>query len=80
VLGFLATMALRTADVVPGAVLGIEQTTTTLLFAAALFGLGSAVRIGALLRTGRRGLLLGAVSTVLVGAVALGALTVIGGV
>jgi uncharacterized integral membrane protein (TIGR00698 family) len=80
VLGFLAMMALRTADVVPGAVLGIAQTTTTLLFAAALFGLGSAVRIGALLRTGRRGLLLGAVSTVLVGTVALGALTVIGGV
>jgi uncharacterized membrane protein YadS len=43
---------------------------TTVLFAAALFALGTAVRPGALLRTGRRGLLLGACSTVLVASVA----------
>ena len=79
VVGFLATMCLRTTGIVPGAVLAGTSVATTLLFAAALFGLGSAVRIGALLRTGRRGLALGAVSTVLVGTVALGALAVTGG-
>jgi 2-keto-4-pentenoate hydratase/2-oxohepta-3-ene-1,7-dioic acid hydratase in catechol pathway len=43
-----------------------------------LFALGTAVRLGELLRTGRRGLVLGACSTVLVGAVALGALALTG--
>lgn len=80
VLGFLATMVLRTTGVVPAAVLSVSQLVTTLLFAAALFGLGSAVRVGALLRTGRRGLVLGAASTVLVGLVAMGALAITGGV
>lgn len=79
VLGFLVMMGLRTTGTVPAAVLSVTSVTTTLLFAAALFGLGSAVRLGALLRTGRRGLALGAVSTVLVGAVAMGALAVSGG-
>jgi uncharacterized membrane protein YadS len=54
------------------------QVVTTLLFATALFGLGSGVRVGALLRTGGRGLALGALSTVLVAAVGYGALTVTG--
>jgi uncharacterized integral membrane protein (TIGR00698 family) len=80
VLGFLATMLLRSSGVVPLPVLGAAQTLTTLLFAAALFGLGSAVRIGALLRTGRRSLALGALATVLVGLTGLGALAVTGAV
>lgn len=79
VLGFLAMMAVRSTGAVPAAVVSATTTVTTLLFAAALFGLGSAVRVGTLLRTGRRGLLLGAASTVLVGAVGLGALAVTGG-
>lgn len=80
VLGFLATMCLRSTGAVPDALLSAAQVLTTLLFAAALFGLGTAVRIGALLRTGRRGLALGAASTVLVGGVAMAALAVTGGV
>lgn len=79
VLGFLAMMAVRSTGVVPEAVVPATTAATTLLFTAALFGLGSAVRVGALLRTGRRGLVLGAVSTVLVGAVGLGALAIAGG-
>ncbi|WP_369806708.1 MULTISPECIES: YeiH family protein [Amycolatopsis] len=79
VLGFLATMAVRSSGVVPAPVLSATSVVTTLLFAAALFGLGSGVRIGALLRTGRRGLALGAVSTVLVALVAYGTLTLTGG-
>ena len=80
VLGFLVTMCLRSVGVVPEAVLSAGEVLTTLLFAAALFGLGSGVRIGALLRTGRRGLALGAASTVLVAAVGYGALAATGGV
>ncbi|WP_338682422.1 putative sulfate exporter family transporter [Streptomyces acidiscabies] len=78
VVGFLATMLLRTTGTVPTAVLTSAKTTTTLLFTAALFALGSGVRIGALLRTGRRGLLLGALSTVLVTTVGYGALRAVG--
>lgn len=80
VLGFLATMVLRTTGVVPDAVLSAARVATTTCFAAALFGLGSAVRVGALLRTGRRGLVLGAASTVLVGLTGMAALALTGGV
>lgn len=76
VLGFLAMMAVRSSGVVPQGVLSAAGTLSTLLFAAALFGLGSGVRIGALLRTGRRALVLGAAATALVGLVGLGALAV----
>jgi uncharacterized membrane protein YadS len=78
VLGFLATMTVRSTGLIPLSVVSTANVVTTLLFAAALFALGSSVRIGALLRTGRRGLALGALSTVLVAAVGYGALTLIG--
>jgi len=80
VVGFLATMALRSGGVVPAAGLAIAQVVTTLLFAAALFGLGAGVRVGDLLRNGRRGVALGAASTVLVALVGLGALAATGGI
>jgi uncharacterized membrane protein YadS len=48
-----------------------EEPAGAVLFAAALFGLGTAVRLPALLRTGRRGLVLGALATVLVSLLAL---------
>jgi uncharacterized integral membrane protein (TIGR00698 family) len=79
VLGFLAMMLLRSSGIVPATVLSAAQTLTTLLFTAALFGLGSAVRIGSLLRTAQRGLILGALSTLIVSLVGLGALAVTGG-
>jgi uncharacterized integral membrane protein (TIGR00698 family) len=78
VVGFLAMVALRSVGMVPAAVLSASQVVTTVLLAAALFGLGTAVRLSALVRTGRRGLVLGALSTVLVGGVALGALALTG--
>ncbi|MGY1809439.1 YeiH family protein [Blastococcus sp. SYSU D00669] len=77
VLGFLAMVALRSTGLVPDAALAVAKVTTTVLLAAALFGLGTAVRLGALLRTGRRGLVLGALSTLLVGGAALGAVAVV---
>jgi uncharacterized integral membrane protein (TIGR00698 family) len=80
VLGFLAMMLLRSSGFVPARVLSVAQVSTTLLFAAALFGLGTGVRLGRLLRTGRRGLALGALSTVLVALVGFGALALTGAV
>ncbi len=78
VLGFLAMMLVRSSGIVPPAALSVVKVVTTLLFAAALFGLGSGVRIGALLRAGRRGLVLGALSTLLVAGAGYGALAVVG--
>ncbi|WP_433264305.1 YeiH family protein [Actinosynnema sp. CS-041913] len=64
--GFLAMAAVRSTELLPGAVLTAGTTLTTVLFAAAMFGLGTAVRPRALLATGPRALLLGLLSTVLV--------------
>jgi uncharacterized integral membrane protein (TIGR00698 family) len=80
VLGFLAAMSLRSTGALPAPVLSAAQVLTTLLFAAALFGLGTGVRLGSLLRSGRRGLTLGAASTLLVGLVGLAALATTGGI
>ncbi len=51
VLGFLLMMLLRTTGAVPGVVLTASDVLTTVLFAAALFGLGSGVRMVALLQS-----------------------------
>jgi uncharacterized integral membrane protein (TIGR00698 family) len=74
VLGFLAAVALRATGALPDAALGLARTATTVLLAGALFGLGCAVDLRAVLRTGPRALLLGLLSTLLVAGTALGAL------
>jgi uncharacterized integral membrane protein (TIGR00698 family) len=74
VLGFLAMVVLRSTGVLPDVALDVAKTLCTLLLAGALFGLGCAVRVGRLLRTGGRALLLGLLSTLLVGTVAFGTL------
>ncbi|MFC4079092.1 YeiH family protein [Amycolatopsis samaneae] len=66
VLGFLAMVVVRSTGILPGAVLDVAKIASTLLLAGALFGLGCAVRIGVLIRTGGRALLLGLLSTLLV--------------
>ncbi|WP_158843297.1 YeiH family protein [Saccharothrix deserti] len=63
-LGFLALMLV--SPVVPAAVLSTAKTLTTIVLAAALFGLGTSVRLKSLLRTSPRALLLGLLSTLLV--------------
>ncbi|MFC5995175.1 YeiH family protein [Pseudonocardia hispaniensis] len=78
VVGFLALIALRSTGIVPAQVLSASQVVTTMLFAGALFGLGSAVRLPALLRTGRRGLVLGSLSSLLIALLGLGALALVG--
>lgn len=78
VLGFLAMVAVRTSGVLPEHVLDVSQLATTLLLAGALFGLGCAVRVREVLRSGPRALLLGLCSTLLVGAVAYLSLATLG--
>ncbi|MFD1146109.1 YeiH family protein [Saccharothrix hoggarensis] len=63
-LGFLALALV--SPLVPGVVLGPAKVVTSVVLAAALFGLGTSVRVGALTRTSPRALLLGLLSTVLV--------------
>jgi uncharacterized integral membrane protein (TIGR00698 family) len=58
VLGFLAMVLLRTTGWLPSAALAAGDLLQELLLGAALFGLGSAVRIGRLLHTGARSLLM----------------------
>lgn len=78
VVGFLVMMAARSTGAVTPALLSASEVVTTLLFAAALFGLGTGVKLGTLLRTGRRGLALGALSTLLVAAAGYAALAAAG--
>ncbi|MBW5485275.1 YeiH family protein [Streptomyces bambusae] len=59
VAGFLAAAALRTTGLVPDLALDWAHTAQELLLAAALFGLGSAVHLPSLARTGGRAALLG---------------------
>ncbi|MDR7304247.1 YeiH family protein [Haloactinomyces albus] len=66
VAGFLAAVLLRSSGILPETVLAVAEQVTTVLLTGALFGLGSSVRIRALIRTGPRAFLLGLGSTLLV--------------
>ncbi|MEU3570913.1 putative sulfate exporter family transporter [Kitasatospora sp. NPDC036755] len=69
VAGFLAMIVLRTTGVVPERTLGLAADAQELLLAAALFGLGSAVHLPTMARTGGRIALLGLGSWVVVAGV-----------
>ncbi|MHC5704981.1 YeiH family protein [Streptomyces tirandamycinicus] len=66
VVGFLALVVLRSTGLLPPQVLATAGTVQELLLAAALFGLGSAVHLPSLARTGPRVALLGLTSWVLI--------------
>ncbi|QEU94557.1 YeiH family protein [Streptomyces kanamyceticus] len=66
VVGFLAMVALRTTGLLPGGAIDAAQTAQELLLAAALFGLGSAVDLPSLTRTGGRVAALGLCSWVMI--------------
>ncbi|MEO8249790.1 MAG: YeiH family protein, partial [Burkholderiales bacterium] len=70
VLGFLAMVVVRTTGVVPQGGLDFVKIVTTAMLAAALFGLGTGVKVKVLLATGPKALVLGAISTVLIAVVA----------
>ncbi|MFI9724584.1 YeiH family protein [Streptomyces sp. NPDC052396] len=72
VLGFLAMVLVRSTGLVPGRVLDDAQHIQELLLAAALFGLGSAVHLPSLTRTGARVAALGLCSWVVVAGVSYG--------
>jgi uncharacterized integral membrane protein (TIGR00698 family) len=68
--GFIVMVALASTHWVPSSVLGTAKNLQDITFAAALFGLGSAVRLGDIVRTGRKPLLLGLASWVIIATVA----------
>ncbi|MFI7672114.1 YeiH family protein [Actinophytocola sp. NPDC049390] len=78
VLGFLAAAVVRSMDVLPTVALDVAKVACTLLLAGALFGLGCGVRLGSLVRTGGRALLLGLLSTLVIGTTSFIALAVLG--
>lgn len=72
VLGFLVAVALRSFVPLPAGVLHVAQLAQTLLLAMAMFALGAGVRVRALVTTGGRSLLLGAIASVFIALVGLG--------
>ncbi|MDH6695641.1 putative sulfate exporter family transporter [Streptomyces griseoviridis] len=72
VVGFLAAVALRSTGWLPGVALDVAQHAQELLLAAALFGLGSAVHLPSLTRTGGKVAGLGLCAWVVVAGVSYG--------
>ena len=72
VAGFIAMIVVRTLGFLPSAVLGVAGTAQDLLLAAALFGLGSSVRVGSLMRTGGRAIVAAMMSWALIAALSYG--------
>lgn len=73
VAGFLAAVLVRTLIPLPERALEIADASQTALLAMALFGLGSAVRLKELVTSGWRALVVGMLSWLVIGLLALGA-------
>lgn len=71
VLGFLVAVVLASTGVVPSAVLGAARPVQTLCMAAAMFALGTGVRVRLLRQVGGRPVILAVILTVVVAAVGL---------
>lgn len=71
--GFIGAVLLNSAVDIPEPVLATADLTQTLLLAAALFGLGTAVRFGTLIRTAGPAAIVGGLSWLLVATLALAA-------
>lgn len=72
VAGFLVMVVLRTTGWLPAGALGVAGTAQELILAAALFGLGSAVHLPTLARTGSRVAALGLCSWIVIAGVSYG--------
>ncbi|WP_431995784.1 YeiH family protein [Streptomyces griseoflavus] len=79
VVGFLAAVTLRSTGLPPQAALDTAHTVQELLLAAALFGLGSAVDLPALARTGGRVAVLGLCAWVTVAGLSYGGVLLLSG-
>ncbi len=77
VVGFVVAVAVRSAGLVPDAVLPAVKPVTTLALAAAMTALGTQIDLGRLVRTGGRPLALGAVATLVAAGVSLAGLLVV---
>lgn len=71
IVGFVGAMLVRTSEVLPPDILELAQVLQTLLLSAAMFALGLGVQLRSLLRVGRRPILLGLLSTLVILAVSL---------
>lgn len=71
VLGFIAAALVRTTGTLPHQALDVASVLQNLLLSAAMFGLGCGVRFATLRKVGGKPVVLGAISTVLVGATAM---------
>ena len=78
VVGFVAAVAVRSAGLVPDAVLPAVKPVTTLLLGAAMTALGTQIHLGRLVRTGARPLALGAAATAVAMTVSLAGLLAAG--
>ena len=76
VAGFLAAVLIRTLVDLPEPVLASADLVQTALLAMALFGLGTAVRLRELAKTGWRALIVGLLSWLLIAVLALGAVAI----
>lgn len=70
VVGFIAMMLLRTTGAVPANLLEVAASAQTFLLAASMFGLGLGVHIKGLMHSGSRSLVLAALATLVILAVA----------
>ena len=70
VAGFLAAVVLASTGLLPHGLLAGVKSVQSVLLVAALFGLGTGIHVPVLVRTGRRSLVLGLISWVLVAGVA----------
>ena len=75
-IGFIAAVLVRTFLPVPDVVLQAADLIQLVLLGMALFGLGAAIRVGTLVRTGMRPLAVAAISWVAIAALSLGAVAV----
>jgi uncharacterized integral membrane protein (TIGR00698 family) len=79
VLGFLACVAMRTTGAVPESVLGWVSYVQMAALGAALFGMGSSVRLASLLRKSGPALVVSTLGTLFIGAVSLAGILLVAG-
>lgn len=77
VAGFAAMVLVRTVVPLPEALLATAGTVQSVLLGLALVGLGSGIRLEALVRTGGRALLVGLASWIVIASISLGAVLVL---